>query len=400
VRKRKTPKRWTEEEHAAFMEGVAQEGKGSWKEISEKFVHSKTATQVQSHAKTFFSKQAAKMETKGKATAGRQRWDEAEHSMFLTGLEREGKGNWTAIANNYVKTKTPGQVQNHAQTYFDRLQRVEKGQSVGVHKLWTNAEHEQFLHGLKTHGKGRWKEISENFVPTKTPGQVRTHAKAYFTKIERAESGTTMETPGPWTDAEHAAFLKGLKKCGKGNWKGIAEKYVFTRTAEQIQGHAKTHFDRMQRAANGESLRRPQRWTDEEHNKFLEGLGELGVGNWTAISEKFVLTKTPIQVKGHAWDYFDKLKKEASGKLSINRDWTEQEHALFLQGVSSVGIGDWEQISQKFVKTKTPAQIQSYSQKHFGKIQKKSEEAVKLIQNILSYWSNGMLMNTSGTGTQ
>ncbi|XP_061373498.1 transcription factor MYB1R1-like [Gastrolobium bilobum] len=47
-------------------------------------------------------------------------WTEEEHKLFLLGLQRVGKGDWRGISRNYVKTRTPTQVASHAQKYFLR----------------------------------------------------------------------------------------------------------------------------------------------------------------------------------------------------------------------------------------------------------------------------------------
>ncbi|KAJ4851381.1 hypothetical protein Tsubulata_006700 [Turnera subulata] len=47
-------------------------------------------------------------------------WTEEEHKLFLLGLQRVGKGDWRGISRNFVKTRTPTQVASHAQKYFLR----------------------------------------------------------------------------------------------------------------------------------------------------------------------------------------------------------------------------------------------------------------------------------------
>lgn len=47
-------------------------------------------------------------------------WTEEEHRMFLLGLQKLGKGDWRGIARNFVITRTPTQVASHAQKYFIR----------------------------------------------------------------------------------------------------------------------------------------------------------------------------------------------------------------------------------------------------------------------------------------
>ncbi|KAL5729025.1 hypothetical protein ACHQM5_002034 [Ranunculus cassubicifolius] len=48
----------------------------------------------------------------------------------------------------------------------------------------------------------------------------------------------------PWTEEEHRLFLLGLQKLGKGDWRGIARNFVISRTPTQVASHAQKYFIR------------------------------------------------------------------------------------------------------------------------------------------------------------
>lgn len=53
-------------------------------------------------------------------------WSEEEHKRFLLGLNKLGKGDWRGISRNYVVSRTPTQVASHAQKYFIRQTNVRR----------------------------------------------------------------------------------------------------------------------------------------------------------------------------------------------------------------------------------------------------------------------------------
>eukprot|EP00002_Diphylleia_rotans_P020517 TRINITY_DN3978_c0_g1_i1.p1 TRINITY_DN3978_c0_g1~~TRINITY_DN3978_c0_g1_i1.p1 ORF type:complete len:348 (-),score=69.64 TRINITY_DN3978_c0_g1_i1:334-1377(-) len=52
-------------------------------------------------------------------------------------------------------------------------------------------------------------------------------------------------------------------------------------------------------------------WSNEEHQKFLEGLERFGKGDWRSISRMYVPHRSPSQVASHAQKYFKRLQTEA-----------------------------------------------------------------------------------------
>lgn len=66
-------------------------------------------------------------------------------------------------------------------------------------------------------------------------------------------SATSGRKGRPWTEAEHLAFLVGMKKLGKGNWRGISRHYVPSRTPTQVASHAQKYMLRLQGATKRKS---------------------------------------------------------------------------------------------------------------------------------------------------
>ncbi|KAH7489025.1 hypothetical protein KRP22_012224 [Phytophthora ramorum] len=59
--------------------------------------------------------------------------------------------------------------------------RIERG-------LWSGEEHDRFLEGLKLYPHGPWKKIAA-YVGTRSPRQVQTHAQKYYEKVGRRLRG-------------------------------------------------------------------------------------------------------------------------------------------------------------------------------------------------------------------
>ncbi|KAL8139499.1 hypothetical protein V2J09_005520 [Rumex salicifolius] len=69
------------------------------------------------------------------------------------------------------------------------------------------------------------------------------HASCSSNRRAERKKGT------PWTSDEHRLFLIGLQKLGKGDWRGISRNFVVSRTPTQVASHAQKFFIRQTNAS-------------------------------------------------------------------------------------------------------------------------------------------------------
>ncbi|WOG86312.1 hypothetical protein DCAR_0205514 [Daucus carota subsp. sativus] len=94
--------------------------------------------------------------------------------------------------------------------------------------------------GNLTHFSGS--NPAENFGDTPDHAAGDGYASEDF--VPGSGSGRARKKGNPWTEEEHRMFLLGLQKLGKGDWRGISRNYVITRTPTQVASHAQKYFIR------------------------------------------------------------------------------------------------------------------------------------------------------------
>ncbi|XP_039030043.1 transcription factor KUA1-like [Hibiscus syriacus] len=79
-----------------------------------------------------------------------------------------------------------------------------------------------------------------------SPGEAPDHTDGYASEnfVPGSSSSREMKKGVPWTEEEHRMFLFGLQKLGKGDWRGISRNYVISRTPTQVASHAQKYFIR------------------------------------------------------------------------------------------------------------------------------------------------------------
>lgn len=78
-----------------------------------------------------------------------QPWTDEEHELFLVGLLKFGRGNWRIISRECLPSRNPAQIASHAQKFFLRQKAVEEGRD-NPKRPSIHDTHSQLISQVKT----------------------------------------------------------------------------------------------------------------------------------------------------------------------------------------------------------------------------------------------------------
>lgn len=169
---------------------------------------------------------------------GEEGWSREEEKAFETALAtvvkpvkaEEGEDGWWELIAARVPGKTAAQVRQHYEILAEDVKAIEAGKVpipryVGEDTAPAAKEQDQHGHHHRFGGDRKF--------------EIRGQGKSLSKSEQERRKGI------PWTEEEHRLFLLGLAKFGKGDWRSISRNFVMSRTPTQVASHAQKYFIRL-----------------------------------------------------------------------------------------------------------------------------------------------------------
>ena len=217
------------------------------------------------------------------SSAGEQptngRWSAHEHTMFLEALNLHGR-EWKKVAD-YIQTRNPAQIRSHAQKYFAKL---EKESAKGIHggAAAIHGNNHVLLANAFSNGTKKKKKRKRR-QPSNTLGK----------KIEVSQYNGTHDLLCLRTGSLGSSSSSGTSNYDDDNNDNINDNNDMS---DDEKNSGSGHYNRSNSAVQS-------RWTQQEKRAFEEGLKHHGRGRWKLFLP-LIPTKTQLQIRQVSFSLF------------------------------------------------------------------------------------------------